>query len=763
MRQKNYCIKKLLLLCLILFFADKLYGLTVGSNSTSSRQVRTLFPASQTNNSMQGFSVFEQGLILEDMQTTCTFDAFFPVSGTITLNGGTLWLARDMVLKSPLSIGSGTVATQEAALDFPQNISTIDLPTQGHGKLLTLVQEVAELNKVNSIDWSFDDTYLALATDTVNGAIELKVYYFDGEVLTLTASYDSGSRNISTVRWHPSAYYLALGQQGDIDFKIYYFNTSDGSFTETSSADIGNINAVAWSPNGNYITVGRSSSNTLYVYPVTNGILDTPITTTFTGNNTVQRNSIDWDSTGNYFTIGLTNNNSETELQVYSFNGSVLTKNAEFEIGTHVYAVSWHPTLPLIACGLGGGNYRLAIYEHTAQAGTLSLVTEAGENKNMYGVDWAQDGIYLAAGRQSGSDHMEIRIFRYNQITKSLELVSGYENNRTIQDVRWSHNGNYLATGDTSYYVGVYNFSQAPLIFDNIRLFFNSDVVFKGPIIFKGASILNGSGHIFDLDQIGSVGVSGTSTLIIENAVIRGLKNSNLYCTHDQGLIIFRDSTVLLDGNMTFSIGSFQIKNNVIMGGSGTFAYQTAQTSTILAKSTLILDEGVTFSYDPIIVQSKKLLELQDETSKIKLRGATLHTTVTGMELIKGKLVVERDSFISSERQDIVDVPYLDEGIQLGDSSSGNDCVSKIFSGASLYISQGSLVYKNLESSSWNMVSDTSALRMKTGTALKLYENIDLGEGTLKCFDNTTVARVAGKTITGSLDTQGYVAFTNLN
>gem|GEM_PF-4916664 len=83
-----------------------IHALIVGSNTAVSRQSLVTFPEADSNNTMLGFAAFEDGFRLETFATTCTFDAYFPVGGTVQLDGGSLWLARDMELEQGITIAT---------------------------------------------------------------------------------------------------------------------------------------------------------------------------------------------------------------------------------------------------------------------------------------------------------------------------------------------------------------------------------------------------------------------------------------------------------------------------------------------------------------------------------------------------------------------------------------------------------------------------------------------------------------------------------
>src|SRR5271170_7433407 len=88
-----------LIFVVVLFFTfDHIHAVVIGSNTTCSRQAAAYFPNTDTNNTMLGFAAFESGFTLEDINTSCTFNDLFPVSGQINLGGGSLYLFKDLKL-----------------------------------------------------------------------------------------------------------------------------------------------------------------------------------------------------------------------------------------------------------------------------------------------------------------------------------------------------------------------------------------------------------------------------------------------------------------------------------------------------------------------------------------------------------------------------------------------------------------------------------------------------------------------------------------
>ena len=98
---------KFLIILIVIVCPVYIFGLSVGSNSAFSRQANVTFPSADTDNTMLGFAVFEQGFSLADQFTTCTFNDVFPVSGLVMLNAGRLYLLQDLVFANTMYFGIG--------------------------------------------------------------------------------------------------------------------------------------------------------------------------------------------------------------------------------------------------------------------------------------------------------------------------------------------------------------------------------------------------------------------------------------------------------------------------------------------------------------------------------------------------------------------------------------------------------------------------------------------------------------------------------
>ena len=294
------------------------------------------------------------------------------------------------------------------------------------------------------------------------------------------------------------------------------------------------------------------------------------------------------------------------------------------------------------------------------------------------------------------------------------------------------------------------------VVFDNAQdISLNANLHLASTWTLAGASILNGNGNTLYLDAGGAIVIDEGASLLIKDVIINGVTDTNIRCLDAAGNITLQNVVWIQAGDYTFATGALEFKNSVEMTGDALFVYATNQTSTIAVYSDLMLDQGFTFSYDPSIV-AQNLLEFIDQTSELLMNGATLHTTVTGLVLTKGKMKVLDDSTLASEILITSTMgDQIDTGITFGADLGADDFVVSIPGNVTLHCSQGSLNYRNVNSASWNMANVSATLRMHSDTSLNLYQNLNLGAGFIVFEDATTLAYASGKSLSGSINPLG--------
>lgn len=190
------------------------------------------------------------------------------------------------------------------------------------------------------------------------------------------------------------------------------------------------------------------------------------------------------------------------------------------------------------------------------------------------------------------------------------------------------------------------------ITFDTSTLVFNSNTRIQAPMRFRNSCKINAMGKRLTLQGNAEITVWPGGNLIIENAEIWGVKKNNIRNLTDRGALTFRNTILVLSENFTFSRGSFAIDDQVTITGTSTFIYTTAATSTILSLSTLSLEQGLTFSYQPSRPNST-LIFMSDPTSSMYLNGCTLYSSRTGLQLSTGTITIDNYVTFTSEARSL--------------------------------------------------------------------------------------------------------------
>jgi len=287
------------------------------------------------------------------------------------------------------------------------------------------------------------------------------------------------------------------------------------------------------------------------------------------------------------------------------------------------------------------------------------------------------------------------------------------------------------------------NFGQADLLWTAATnwqgstgaLNFFSNVTLSSAWTFSGHCVLTGNGHTLDLSG-GSITVQPGSTLELRNITLENISGTNISCIDNAGVIVFDSVNWNQSGNFAFTHGSLQFHNAINFAGNEIFAYQSPQVSTLFAQSTLTLDSGFTFSYDP--GTSPNLLAFVDNSSLLVLNNnAIVHTTLQGLNLIKGSMFLQGNALLASEVNG-----SINNGITLGDCNAADDFITTLAGGVQLNVS-GSLNYKNVNAASFNMISNTTSLFIIQNSALNIFQNLN-GIGVTFFDNNTTLGQSPG-------------------
>lgn len=300
-----------------------------------------------------------------------------------------------------------------------------------------------------------------------------------------------------------------------------------------------------------------------------------------------------------------------------------------------------------------------------------------------------------------------------------------------------------------SLFFGAKDFSQTTsLYFDSATdIELNSNVVLSSTLTFSGSlNYFIGNGNILDLAPGGCIVVEHGSSLAFFNIILNNVSSSNIICLDNASSLTLMDTSWIQSNNFTFAKGSLFIDGNVTMQGPYSFAYQSQMTSTINSNTTWLFDYGMTLRYDPPN-SNRQLFTFKDNSSTLYLKGTTLHITPTGLQLIKGSLLIDEDCVIQTEKEPT----GFGIGLEIGDLTSNHDMFCRILYGSGINLIQGDLVYSNSLHDSWHMYNNTANLTINQGCRLYLKAPLDTEEGILHLSSQGILQRNSGKEFTGSV------------
>ena len=235
---------------------------------------------------------------------------------------------------------------------------------------------------------------------------------------------------------------------------------------------------------------------------------------------------------------------------------------------------------------------------------------------------------------------------------------------------------------------------------------------------FTSSAIIDGQGHKWIFEGTSSLKLDPGVSLTFKNVTVENMQNlpgglSRVYMM-DQARrgeplwkntsITFEDSTVYFSREYSFTQGELYFKGDVKFTGTNRycgFNYTSSHYARIGVDSTLMLDNGVSFSYGiiyPSMISEdngRDLLKLVDQTSSLYLSGCTLLSTPTGLRLTNGILKVDHKNYLYNEEYFGAPGSVISEAIAFGNGTAANDLTIEILPGGSLDLVTGKLAYYN--------------------------------------------------------------------
>jgi hypothetical protein len=202
-----------------------------------------------------------------------------------------------------------------------------------------------------------------------------------------------------------------------------------------------------------------------------------------------------------------------------------------------------------------------------------------------------------------------------------------------------------------------------------------------------GQTVVYGNGKVLSLGSNGNIVLSPGASILFDNITLDGVHGYNIKCMDNRCTITFGNVLWQQDGNYSFTKGKLYVRDRLDLLGSTTFNYATSQTSTVASQAGLVVNKGMTFKYNPPLAK-KNLLQFEDAKAFMKLDGATLAVTTTGMVLTHGSLRVANASVLKNQG-----ALSNSQGVVFGDGNTAHDLTLDLAPGAILDVQSGILLF----------------------------------------------------------------------
>jgi hypothetical protein len=294
---------------------------------------------------------------------------------------------------------------------------------------------------------------------------------------------------------------------------------------------------------------------------------------------------------------------------------------------------------------------------------------------------------------------------------------------------------------------------NTPLIFeDACDITLGNNLVLTQTWTFQGDCLINGNGNVIALQGAGEIVVDSGATLVINDVNFACVKGYNIRCVDNSSTLVLTGGSLDLESDYSFTVGSLLISGDCLIKGDGndvTFAYQSAMTMTLNMEASLLIDYGVTFSFD----SGQNNFYNAGCGAQFILNGATLHVTGEGLNLTGGILVLgENSQLYIEDTTDPATGSIINYGLALGADNVDLDCAVRFLPGATFELLHGMLWYKNVNAYSWHMPTVNSMMQLDVGTMLKLDQPLNLDKGCLRMSSQAGLRQNNGSMVTGFMD-----------
>jgi WD40 repeat protein len=275
-----------------------------------------------------------------------------------------------------------------------------------NGLLLSKITTISFGQEALDIAWSPDGKYLAVGGWQSDGSNTLRMYDWNDPFLTLKTGNKDLPTTVHTISWSPDGKYLATGTDGSNQSVFVYSWDGQNLVQKESYNDTYAHERLVWSPDGKYLAIARSDNTiTIRSFPNINNIVSSKANIASFG--------LRLSPELRYILGG-----TSTTLHVARWDGSnIIPITSDTSIGGQVRFLSWHPSGQYFAvAGTNSSTNYFAIWEWNGSSLTsFSSISGRTTNNSGYGIDWSNDGKYIAVVGDKNSTYQTcVQIFTCN-------------------------------------------------------------------------------------------------------------------------------------------------------------------------------------------------------------------------------------------------------------------------------------------------------------------------------------------------------------
>ena len=170
-------------------------------------------------------------------------------------------------------------------------------------------------------------------------------------------------------------------------------------------------------------------------------------------------------------------------------------------------------------------------------------------------------------------------------------------------------------------------------------------------------TIIEGDGNTVNIGNNSQIFVDDNVTLTLRNVMISNnqnfANNPPIKLATSRSKLVLDNARLNFVNDFYFNQGELFCYNDVNFTGTSSFIYRSTVPSQIMSGANLKFNPKTTFYFEPATsgvtgLLAKDLLMMGDATSKLTLDGATLKTTLTGMRLTQGQLLLSNNVTMTS-------------------------------------------------------------------------------------------------------------------